>query len=260
MGLFQQLGNTAANDVWEGGLAAATGGGAAADAADAAVNPWAADSDDSDDELALEDAARRRSAPGACLAAAAPCASVRMPACVFVCTAAAVMRARRPQPTLLPFLCACMHRGGPQRAPGPPRPSGRQGKAGGAGGAAQRARRPLPLAGCSLLLAGRLQRQCACPLMRAPTNQPTQLNSPPQTRWITAKYVGKSFLARPQGAAAAPQRLQQWLWEAVQLGDVRAGEGCCTLRAGGGGRRVQGRQAGGRAEHVQCLPQAVQPA
>lgn len=55
-----------------------------------------------------------------------------------------------------------------------------------------------------------------------------------QTRWITAKYVDKSFLARPQGAAAAPQRLQQWLWEAVQLGDVRAGEaaaaGSCAAR------------------------------
>ncbi|KAI7840581.1 hypothetical protein COHA_005734 [Chlorella ohadii] len=40
-------------------------------------------------------------------------------------------------------------------------------------------------------------------------------------RWIAAKYVDKRFLARPPDAAASPQALQEWLWEAAQRGDVR---------------------------------------
>lgn len=40
-------------------------------------------------------------------------------------------------------------------------------------------------------------------------------------RWIAAKYAEKRFLARPAGAAASQQALQEWLWEAAQRGDVR---------------------------------------
>lgn len=42
-------------------------------------------------------------------------------------------------------------------------------------------------------------------------------------RWIAGKYVEKRSLARPP-AAATPERLQQWLWEAVQQGDLKAGK------------------------------------
>ncbi len=38
------------------------------------------------------------------------------------------------------------------------------------------------------------------------------------------RYVDKRFLARPPDAAASPQALQEWLWEAAQRGDVRGGK------------------------------------
>lgn len=56
VGLFQQLGNTFANEVWQGGAAS----GAAA-TAPPAINPWAADSDDSEDEQVLDAAVRHHS-------------------------------------------------------------------------------------------------------------------------------------------------------------------------------------------------------
>ncbi|PRW20973.1 ADP-ribosylation factor GTPase-activating AGD3-like [Chlorella sorokiniana] len=116
--LFQQLGNQFGAEVWEGGLATGgSGGGSGA----AQVNPWSADSDDSEDEHTFDAAARRRSSA----------------------------------------------EGASSSRPGP----------------------------------------------RAPLTD--------KERWIAAKYVEKRFLARPPGAAASPQALQEWLWEAVQRGDVQ---------------------------------------
>jgi hypothetical protein len=51
-------------------------------------------------------------------------------------------------------------------------------------------------------------------------------------QWIAAKYMEKKALARPS-AASTPERLQQWLWEAVQQGDLKAGE--CGWASGGAG-------------------------
>ncbi|KAL4420567.1 hypothetical protein ABPG75_010223 [Micractinium tetrahymenae] len=59
LGLFQELGNQFANSVWEGSGTAAAGGSGGAAAA--SLNPWSAESDDSEDEQALGMAARRRS-------------------------------------------------------------------------------------------------------------------------------------------------------------------------------------------------------
>ncbi|KAL4436335.1 hypothetical protein ABPG77_009897 [Micractinium sp. CCAP 211/92] len=58
LGLFQELGNEFANSVWEGSGASSGGSGAGARAS---LNPWSADSDDSEDEQTLGVAARRRS-------------------------------------------------------------------------------------------------------------------------------------------------------------------------------------------------------
>ncbi|PSC71679.1 ADP-ribosylation factor GTPase-activating AGD1 [Micractinium conductrix] len=58
LGLFRQLGNTYANAVWEG-QAAGTGASAGGAASRSTVNPWSADSDDSEAEEELSAAARR---------------------------------------------------------------------------------------------------------------------------------------------------------------------------------------------------------
>jgi hypothetical protein len=69
--------------------------------------------------------------------------------------------------------------------------------------------------------------------------------------WIAAKYVEKKALALPP-AASTPERLQQWLWEAVQQGDLKAGE--CGWASGrwGGGSSPPGGNSLRAAEGLQC--------
>ena len=169
--------------VWEGGLAAPAAGAAGA----AGVNPWSASSDDDDDEQeALSAAARRRSSLGAPRGRAWRPLSPCMPgACHHAVLPPSLAAACWTHAlTCVPPLP------GPTLAPAScPHPRLSLGAEAGSSGA-----RPGPQA----------------PL-------------PDKERWITAKYVDKRFLARPQGGAAAPPRLQEWLWEAVAAGDVRAG-------------------------------------
>jgi hypothetical protein len=71
---------------------------------------------------------------------------------------------------------------------------------------------------------------------------------PDKERWIAAKYVEKRLLQRPRGLTGA-EALQEWLWDAVQRGDVKAGKLRCCLPVAAGrwalvGAGVGQRQAG----------------
>lgn len=261
LGLFQELGNEFANSVWEGAGGGGGAGGAASVssrwsalaaalpgcmpcrpvpllapeamnlhvpgrcvincpllAVDAPLdslpprslqfNPWSADSDDSEDEQALGMAARRRSSAGELPGSAS--APVTPGVCLSQDSTAPVC-SRCPACSAC---SACMHAftcftaSSHQLKPAAPRAPAHAADSGPSA-------RPGPTA----------------PLAD-------------KERWIAGKYVEKRRLARPGGAGGA-QQLQDWLWDAVARGDVRAGEG----REGAGGRTVA---------YAECKPQKRQ--